>query len=487
MADTFRSREALGQQSPPGTDERSGLVSVRLGLVLTDTLLVSVAVVIAQLLRFGAGPSQIAGVDVDYTVLSCGLVLAWLAALASSGAYRPSVLGYGPQELRAVMHAAVGLFAAIALLSFAFQLLVARGYVLVAFPLGLVLTCTGRVLWRRHLVRARRRGRLQRSVLAVGGAGQLTELVAALQREPAAGYVVRGVCCDEGVTAVRGVPVIGPENDVAAVARRGGFDVVAWGGSRQGPTGLRSLVWDLEDTEVEVVVMSDLTEVADPRVVPQAISGVPFLHLQAPRFGGARLIVKTTLDYVLAIALVVLTLPVQVVIALAVVLADRGPVFYSQTRVGVHGRPFRMIKFRTMVVDADQGRSALDASPEQRSGPLFKMRHDPRITRVGRVLRRFSLDELPQLYNVLGGHMSLVGPRPALPHEVTGYSRDLARRRPTVRPGMTGLWQVSGRSNLTWEETTRLDLYYVDNWSVTGDLAILVQTVGAVLRGRGAY
>jgi exopolysaccharide biosynthesis polyprenyl glycosylphosphotransferase len=248
---------------------------------------------------------------------------------------------------------------------------------------------------------------------------------------------------------------------------------------------LRRVGWLLEGTGVDLVVAPALTDVAGPRIHTRPVAGLPLIHVEAPEFTGGRKLVKYTVDRAMALLATLLVLPLMLVIAIAIKLDSRGPVFFRQVRVGQGGREFGVYKFRSMVINADRMLNHLTGHNET-DGLMFKMRRDPRITRVGRFLRKWSLDELPQLFNVLLGHMSLVGPRPPLPAEVARYSGDV-RRRLLVKPGMTGLWQVSGRSDLSWEDGIRLDLYYVENWSLAADLSILWKTTGAVLRGRGAY
>jgi len=241
----------------------------------------------------------------------------------------------------------------------------------------------------------------------------------------------------------------------------------------------------LEGTGIDLVLAPALTDVAGPRIHTRPVAGLPLIHVEAPEFRGTRKLIKGFVDRALALVGLILALPVFAIIAIAVKLDSPGPVLFRQVRVGLGGREFNVYKFRTMVVDADKMLASL-AEKNETDGLLFKMRNDPRVTRVGRVLRKWSLDELPQLLNVLRGDMSLVGPRPPLPSEVARYNGDVARRL-LVKPGMTGLWQVSGRSDLSWEDGIRLDLYYVENWSLAVDLTILWKTIGAVLQRRGAY
>jgi exopolysaccharide biosynthesis polyprenyl glycosylphosphotransferase len=246
---------------------------------------------------------------------------------------------------------------------------------------------------------------------------------------------------------------------------------------------LRRLAWRLEKTHTELVVAPALMEVAGPRTTIRPAAGLPLLHVEHPQLAGARQLVKNVFDRVVAGLLLVLIAPLLLGLALAVRVSSPGPALFRQTRVGRDGRLFTIVKFRTMRQDAERMKVELVSDAD---GVLFKVRDDPRVTALGALMRRHSLDELPQLINVLFGHMSLVGPRPPLPEEVAQYGDDV-RRRLLVRPGLTGLWQVSGRSDLSWEESVRLDLRYVENWSLMLDLQILWKTWSAVARGQGAY
>ncbi|HEX6872569.1 MAG TPA: sugar transferase, partial [Micromonosporaceae bacterium] len=248
---------------------------------------------------------------------------------------------------------------------------------------------------------------------------------------------------------------------------------------------LRRLGWQMEGTGIDLVLAPALTDVAGPRIHTRPVAGLPLIHVESPEFSGVRKAVKGLVDRSLALLALILLSPVFLVVAIAIRLDSRGPVFFRQTRVGLGGQEFGVFKFRSMVVDADNMLDELSQYNET-DGLMFKMRRDPRVTRVGAFLRKWSLDELPQLLNVVSGEMSLIGPRPPLPSEVAWYDQDVARRL-LVKPGMTGLWQVSGRSDLSWEDGIRLDLYYVENWSLATDLTILWKTVGAVVRRRGAY
>jgi exopolysaccharide biosynthesis polyprenyl glycosylphosphotransferase len=328
--------------------------------------------------------------------------------------------------------------------------------------------------------------------MAAGSPETVRDLIDRTRNEPHVGWRVEAVCTFTGTGAdrddgdVEGVPVVGRLDELADQVRRGGYRVVAVTADQYWtPRRLQQLAWDLEGTPAEMVVAPVLMEVAGPRLNVSGVLGMPLLRVTAPMFTGGRRLVKEVVDRFASALLLALFSPLLLVIAVAIKINDRGPVIYRQHRVGRDGDTFTMFKFRTMVAEADKARNDLEASNEA-AGPLFKMRKDPRITRVGSLLRRYSLDELPQLFNVLAGRMSLVGPRPPLPEETKTYAAD-ARRRLLVKPGLTGLWQVSGRSDLSWNESIKLDLRYVEDWSLALDLVILWKTVRAVVVGQGAY
>jgi exopolysaccharide biosynthesis polyprenyl glycosylphosphotransferase len=428
--------------------------------------------------------------DVVVLLIGSCVLLLTVAALAVAGAWDPLVFGHGSAEFTRLLRGFLGAAVVVALVSLGSQLPEGRPWVFGVLPIAGALAALGRIGLRQALHRRRRTGQAMACMLAVGTEESVAALIAQTRRAPYEGWTVAAACTPTGSGSNRsrqiaGVPVIGDLDAVSSIARGGGFDAVSitrapgWT-----PRRLQQLAWDLEDTETELVVEPGLMEIAGPRLHVDSLDGLPLLRLTHPTFTGASRLLKELLDRFAALLLLVLTAPLLVAIAIAVA-RDGGPVFYRQERVGVGGRTFKMIKFRSMVSNADELRAQLEEHNEG-SGPLFKLRADPRVTAVGRFLRRFSLDELPQLINVLAGSMSLVGPRPPLPAEVAGYQAE-GRRRLLVKPGMTGLWQVSGRSDLSWEETLRLDLRYVENWTLALDARILVKTVRAVLKGDGAY
>jgi exopolysaccharide biosynthesis polyprenyl glycosylphosphotransferase len=308
-----------------------------------------------------------------------------------------------------------------------------------------------------------------------------------LRREHAAGFDVIGACLPAlhlPVRATDDLPVLGSLADVPELTRAHGVDTVAVAASSAVPSeAVRRIAWGLEGSGVDVVVAPSVADVAGPRISVRPVSGLPLLHVDQPEFASGKRVAKSVLDRIVASGLLVALLPVLLPAALGIRLTSKGPALFRQTRIGRDGREFTVLKFRTMYQDAERRLAELTGRNES-DGLLFKIRDDPRITPFGRFLRRTSLDELPQLLNVVRGDMSLVGPRP-LPVKDTDFTGDV-RRRLLVRPGMTGLWQVNGRSRLSWEDAVRLDLYYVENWSISLDLAILLRTAAAVVRGTGA-
>jgi len=381
------------------------------------------------------------------------------------------------------------LFGLVAIVCFAFKLPLSRAFLGIAWGLGLSLLLIGRYGARKWLHHRRAAGGWSHRVLVVGDTDNIDQLANVFARDYAFGYAIVGGCTaivTEDETIDGGVPLLGPLTGAVEAARNARCDTMAITAS-PGITAatLRHLSWELEGTGVSLVVAPALTDVAGPRISIHPVAGLPLLHVDEPQLGAVHRTVKRVLDIAICgIGLLVLA-PVWAVLALAVKLGSPGPVLFRQTRVGRDGREFVAYKFRSMHVDAERRLGEL-RDRNDAAGLLFKMRDDPRVTGVGRWLRRYSLDELPQIWNVLRGDMSLVGPRPPLPREVEAYEYDV-RRRLLVKPGITGLWQVSGRSDLSWEDSVRLDLYYVENWSPVLDLVILARTFFAVVRGRGAY
>ena len=420
-------------------------------------------------------------------ILGPGMIVLWLAMLVVFGAYRVRNYGAGFEEFRAIAMASLVTFGVACAFGFLDAHHPTRGYPILFFLLGTPLLLLARYVDRRTLHIARQQGRLAIRMIALGSPQAVRELLEVLARAPWMGYHVVGMCVPRGQQAEDvGVPVLGDIDDVRRLAIELGADgVIVGGGSYSSAADLRRLGWALQGLQLDMLVIPSLTDIAGPRVHMRHVAGLPFVHVEEPQSDRAGGWAKRTFDVVVAAGLVVVLSPLLLLVALLIRLQDRGPVLYRQRRVGANGAQFEMIKFRSMVVDAE-ARLADIAHANEHDGVLFKIRQDPRVTLVGRFIRKFSIDELPQLFNVLRGEMSLVGPRPPLVDEYERYEQD-THRRLLVRPGMTGLWQVSGRSDLPWSEAVRLDLYYVDNWSMVIDLVIIVKTVKAVLVSRGAY
>ncbi len=466
-----------------------------LTIFVMDVVITIGALFLAKRVRFdstaviGGGSPTLPLSGTRYTVVVVCLAAAWLLTLAIRGGYRRGIFGVGLEEYKRVIGSTALLAGAVAIVCYLGRIEVARGFLAVAFPVGAVGLVIGRSIARKWLHRARERGHLVRRVLVVGDHAHVGQLVSVLRRESYLGYAVVGACLptyEEDFLPAEDIPVFGGLNDVAEVAQAVSADTVAVTAvSGSGTAFLRRLAWSLEGVGVELLVVPSLTDIAGPRIQMRPVAGLPLLHVREPEFTGMRRLSKAAFDRVAATALLALLSPLFLVVAIAIKLGDDGPAFFRQTRVGTHGEEFRCWKFRSMVIGADKKIDSLRAQSD-RDGVLFKIHNDPRVTRVGRILRRSSLDELPQLLNVLRGQMSLVGPRPPLPNEVRQYGDDV-RRRLLVRPGITGLWQISGRSDLSWEDTVRLDLYYVENWSFFGDLLILAKTARAVVSRAGAY
>ena len=464
-------------------------------LAATDVLAVAAAVTAAQVLRFGvaAGATVTNLSFVSYSLVSVVLAAAWLGALTVFRSRESRTVGSGAEEYRRVAHASFTLFGTVAVVGFLLRVEVARGYLLVALPLGMLLLLSTRWLWRGWLARRRLAGRYLVTVLVVGSHRAAVEMAKTFERDLRAGYRVVGVCEPgsagrERVVDIDGhhVRVLGDESRVMQAVAETGAGVVAVSNTEfLGTRGMRALAWQLEATDADLVVSPGVVDVAGPRLQVRPVAGLPLLHVDKPQYRGASKFRKLAVDTAgSGLALLVLA-PFMLVVALLVKLTSPGPVLYRSERIGLNGQPFSMLKFRSMTEDADRRRLALVESNEG-AGPLFKMRRDPRVTPLGRVMRRFSIDELPQLVNVLRGQMSIVGPRPPLRSEVLAYD-DMIHRRLLVKPGLTGLWQVSGRSDLSWDESVRLDLYYVENWSFVQDLIIIWRTVKAVVSSSGAY
>ncbi|HEX6681584.1 MAG TPA: sugar transferase [Candidatus Limnocylindrales bacterium] len=470
---------------------RARLKSYVRTIAAIDALVIACATVGGYFARF-AETSGPVGEAPPYIVIGPALAVSWLVVVRWMRCYDPRVLGYGAEEYRQILRASFGLMGVVAIVGYVVRSDVSRLFLGFTFVMGTGGLLLSRWIARQSLHKARARGAgWSHRVLVVGDVSHVMELVGQLRRGVWTGYEVVGACIPHALASpepqrLSDIPVVGSFRTIVEAATASGADTIAVTASSElTASRLRRLGWQLEGSGIDLVVAPALTDVAGPRIRTRPVAGLPLIHVEPPDLKGSAKIVKGLVDRLASLTLLLLASPLLLLIALAIRLTSRGPVLFRQRRVGQDGEEFDVYKFRTMVKDADRLLAKLAALNET-DGLMFKMRNDPRVTGVGRILRRYSLDELPQLLNVLGGSMSLVGPRPPLPSEVAQYDGDV-RRRLLVKPGITGLWQVSGRSDLSWEDGIRLDLYYVENWSLTADLLILWKTLGAVFKGRGAY
>ncbi|QBR93407.1 sugar transferase [Nocardioides euryhalodurans] len=454
-----------------------------------DLAIISISVFgAAQLRRTGFLLDEAATVS-NLTWVGTLIGACWITLIAMRGGYVQDVFGAGVDEYKRVAEASASAAALLGIGCYLAHYPLSRGFFVLTLVVGTAALLIGRFMLRRAVHRARQQGHLRSRALLVGTTASTDDIARVLQRETWLGYEVMGAltpATEVDIETAAGVPVLGNVDEVTDLAPRLNADVVLLtGGGITSSAGMRRTMWALENQDIHVVVAPSMTDIARERLRIRPVGGLPLIHVSKPRTAAALSWAKRAFDVVGALSILALLLPLMVVTAVRVRLHDRGPALFKQQRVGRDGEIFDCLKFRTMVVDAEDRLRALHEQQQHTHG-LFKMSDDPRITGPGRLLRRYSIDELPQLWNVVRGEMSLVGPRPPLPSEVATYD-PVASRRLRVRPGMTGLWQVSGRSNLSWDEAIRLDVYYVDNWSMLQDVSILFKTVRAVVGSDGAY
>jgi exopolysaccharide biosynthesis polyprenyl glycosylphosphotransferase len=411
-------------------------------------------------------------------VLSLLVLVSWLFFLWFNGSRDTNILGFGADEYKRLTNATLLSFTFIAFISYIFKLEISRGFVLLVFPFGLLLLFIVRRILRRRLLRARNQGRyLSRVLLLHSGISDPVEARLALAQHAGFSIVHKIVTAENIKFEIK---------DIVSNALSNNCDQIMVGQSAViSAAELRKLGWALEATNIDLIVAPAVTEIAGPRLKVSNVEGLPLLHLEQPDFSGASRITKRLLDLGLSIVGIIVISPFLIVIALVIKFYDRGSVLYFQKRIGQNNKEFTVYKFRTMYEGSHEQRAKIMA--ETNKDPrLAKDPQDPRVTKPGLFLRRWSIDEIPQILNVIKGEMSLVGPRPPLAEEVNKYEKSETRRL-LVKPGLTGLWQVSGRSELDWEDAVRLDLYYVENWSLTLDILIIIRTAAAVWRGEGAY
>ena len=466
----------------------SWMTRYRAALMALDASAIVLAVVVGYVFRFSTDLSP-AAPALNYVLYGGVLAVIWMVALQYADCYEIRHSASGLTEAKMVLRASAIAASVLAIYCYATKTQVARGFVVAVVPIGIVLLLTGRTGARWFVNRRRRNGEWVHRILAVGTTESVWQLLQVTQRATCAGLRIVGACVEDSAVGEEispAVPVLAGTRDAAAVAQGIDADVVAITSGGLGSGGVRELGWELEGTGRGLVIAPALTQIAGPRVHVSPVEGLPLMWLDAPQLGRLPRTFKRSMDFAGGLLLLLVALPVLLVAACAIRLESNGPVFYRQRRLGLNGTEFVMLKLRSMYDGSDQLRDGLLHRNEQDGGGvLFKLRRDPRVTRVGRVIRRFSIDELPQLAHVLSGRMSLVGPRPLA--VVDSRYDGAARRRLLVRPGLTGLWQVSGRSGLSWGDSVRLDLYYVENWSIGLDITILCRTIIAVLTRSGAY
>jgi exopolysaccharide biosynthesis polyprenyl glycosylphosphotransferase len=488
------SAEATPARSTPGVGiaavPRSISLRLEVGfLLVVDALVAAFAALCGLELRFGDSTPDIAGLP--YLTVAFGFPVLWVAAMALGGAYDRRILAAGTDEYRRVLNTGIRLTALVAATAFALHLEVSRGVIGATIPFAILGTLICRHVTRRGLHRHLATGAAIHRAVVVGSQESTERLARHMRRTAFAGYVMVGSSDS---------PWLGDAGDhdtldrqartsvdtlLETVRRFGADTIVMSSGDSLGHNGLQRLSWRLEGTGIKLLVAPNVADLAGRRIVVRTVAGLPFLHIEEPEFHGAQRVLKECIDRLGAGLLLLVASPLLAGVTVALMISQGRPILYRQDRVGRHGDRFSIHKFRTMRNGADRLQHLIQTNSD--GGGLDKTSTtDPRVTRLGRLLRRYSIDELPQLWDVVTGTMSLVGPRPQQPCEVERYAQDV-RRRLLVKPGITGLWQVSGRSDLPWEELVRLDLHYVENWSVGMDLMLLFRTASAVLRPHGAY
>lgn len=462
-------------------------------VALTDLAILLIVVAVAQFLRFGSADAT-ASYGIGYPVLGIGIVIVWWISLQLAGSRGRNVIGHGISEYQLVLQATVFVFGLLAIVSVLLKFDMSRLYLAFTFPVGLLGLLLGRRIWRRWLGRQREAGKMILRVLVIGSPENAAEISGWFAKHRDAGFRVTGVWVPDHVespsqwlkVADQFIPVFGSQRSLDETLELTEAEAaIVSDADHLGHHGLKELTWRLGASGIELFVSPNMIDVAGSRIGMRNVASMPFLHIKEPQYAEAGNWPKLLFDRVVATMILIALSPALIVVALIVKLTSPGPIFYQQERIGLDGKPFKMTKFRSMRVGADAELKALLEAQGTADQPLFKIDNDPRITPIGRFIRRYSIDEMPQLLDVLRGTMSLVGPRPQRAEEVALYD-DGAHRRLRVRPGMTGLWQVSGRSNLSWDEAIQLDTSYVENWSMIGDLQILLRTITAVISSDGA-
>jgi exopolysaccharide biosynthesis polyprenyl glycosylphosphotransferase len=453
--------------------------NLRKNISIIDFISLLFAVTLILTLRFPqTWQGELSAYEIRNIFLAILVLFSWLFFLWFNGSRDTNILGFGADEYKRLINATLFSFTSIAFISYIFKLEISRAFILLVFPFGLITLFVSRRMLRRRLLKARSEGRYLSKVLLLHS-GENDPVESRLSIASHAGFdVVYKVQTLEGSKL--------DFKQIVAKAIDNNCDQIMVGQSAIiSAAELRKLGWALEETSIDLIVAPAVTEIAGPRLKVSNVEGLPLLHLEQPVFSGVSRVTKRLLDLALSVIGLIVISPFFLIVALMIKFYDRGSIFYSQKRIGQNNKEFSVYKFRTMYEGSHEQRDKVMA--ETNKDPrLAKDPQDPRVTKPGLFLRRWSIDEIPQIINVLKGEMSLVGPRPPLAEEVNQYEKS-EKRRLLVKPGLTGLWQVSGRSELDWEDAVRLDLYYVENWSLTLDILIIIRTAAAVWRGEGAY
>lgn len=475
------SATAVSRELRPSVAPRT----LRHRLIAADSLVVALSVTLAFALQGAMRSQEQLGVQRPHLVLATLTFPVWIVSFSLNKLYQARAVERPTEEFRRIVNASLVSIGAIVAFSFVFQFkTLSRLWILSLLGFVVVGMVAERAIARRMFMRMRRAGVICRPVLIVGTDADAVALLHAAQRSPNLGYRVVGFVGSDDIGVRGGCSVLGRIEQTRDLLEATGATGVLISLSSVESEVVNRLTRDLTDDGYHVALSSGLHDIDVVRFRAQDLGGRTLIYVEQVQREGWRAVAKRAFDVTVAVVALLVTAPILGVAAVAIKRTSKGPVIFAQERVGRDGQTFKVLKLRTMVVDAEARLAELRAHNEA-DGPLFKITRDPRVTRVGALLRKLSIDEIPQFVNVLRGEMSVVGPRPALPAEVAQWTDDVHDRL-RVLPGITGMWQVSGRSDTTFDEYKRLDLYYVDNWSLAHDARIVCKTFAAVLAQRGA-
>jgi exopolysaccharide biosynthesis polyprenyl glycosylphosphotransferase len=470
-------------------------------LAVSDFFAIAIAVTASYYLMFDDIAKTFASASAEGTLrislnppaVAWAVGVVWAFTLRVNKSRDHRIIGSDSEEYKRVLNASLSILGLLAIAALFLKLDVSRLFIATTLLLGTALLLTTRWVWRQWLRRMRANGKFRNTAAIAGPANLIIELVDNLNRDKGSPFMptllIASSLADAEKLKKLDIPIeIKLEDPANQLGQRGIDALILTGSDYLTNKNFKQIAWNLETSPIDLLIAPGLLEAAGPRVHTRPVAGMPLLEIESPKFEGSRYAIKQTFDIVVAAIITVLVLPILLATAIAVKATDKGPAFFFQERHGKNGKPFKMIKFRSMRVGAEKLHEELKKQKQKEltNSNMFKDPNDPRITKIGKFIRRYSIDELPQLFNVLKGDMSLVGPRPPLPSEVAEYESHVHRRL-LVKPGITGIWQVSGRASLSWEETVRLDLDYVENWAFTRDLVILGKTVGVIFGKSGAF